>query len=57
MSSTSSQGNLSSDDDIKLVEEGIDYEKTPRPLIILKLTTFFLFLSLIVLASVQYGVN
>jgi hypothetical protein len=53
MSSTASSSiNGSSEDDIKMVEEGIDYDKTPKPLIYLKLSTTLLFLFLIVLAAV-----
>ena len=51
-STGSSGGNNSTESDIKLVEEGIDYDKTPKPLIFLRLSTFLLFMSLIILASV-----
>jgi len=51
-STGSSNGNNSTESDIKMVEEGIDYDKTPKPLIFLKISTFFLFISLITLASV-----
>jgi membrane protein required for beta-lactamase induction len=40
-----------------MVEEGIDYDKTPKPMVFLQLSTTFLFISLIVLASVQYSIN
>jgi hypothetical protein len=53
MSSTASSSIAgSSEDDIKMVEEGIDYDRSPKPLIYLKLSLAFLFISLIVLASV-----
>ena len=58
MSSTASSSIAgSAEDEIKMVEEGIDYDRSPKPLIYLKMATFFLFISLIVLASVQYGIN
>lgn len=40
-----------------MVEEGIDYDKIPKPLVFLQLSTTFLFICLIVLASVQYSIN
>ena len=46
-----------SEDEIKMVEEGIDYDKVPKPLVFLQLSLTFLFICLIVLASVQYGIN
>jgi hypothetical protein len=46
-----------SEDEIKMVEEGIDYDKVPKPLVFLQLSITFLFICLIVLASVQYGIN
>ena len=53
VSSTASTKNSSlTNNDIKYVEEGIDYDKTPKPLIYLKISTLFLFTSIIVLASV-----
>jgi hypothetical protein len=51
-STGSSTGNNSTESDIKMVEEGIDYDKTPKPLIFLRLSTFMLFVSLLILGSV-----
>ncbi len=53
MSSTASSSFYGqSEDDIKMVEEGIDYDKIPKPLVFLQLSITFLFICLIVLASV-----
>ena len=58
MSSTASSSVYGqSEDDIKMVEEGIDYDKIPKPIVFLQLSITFLFVCLIVLASVQYGIN
>ena len=54
-SQSSSNGPSKSDTDIRFVEEGIDYDRTPKPLLYLKIAMAFLFLSLIILASVQFG--
>ena len=53
MSSTASSSVYGqSEDDIKMVEEGIDYDKIPKPIVFLQLSITFLFICLIVLASV-----
>jgi|LauGreDrversion4_1035100.scaffolds.fasta_scaffold1772551_1 hypothetical protein len=53
MSSTASSSVYGqSEDDIKMVEEGIDYDKIPKPIVYLQLSTTILFICLIVLASV-----
>ena len=53
MSSTASSSVYGqSEDDIKMVEEGIDYDKIPKPIVYLQLSLTFLFICLIVLASV-----
>ncbi|TNV87551.1 hypothetical protein FGO68_gene3849 [Halteria grandinella] len=57
LSSTTSSARAMSNQDIRYVEEGIDYNKTPKPLLYLKLSTLLLFTSLIILASVQFGLN
>ncbi len=58
MSSTASSSVYGqSEDDIKMVEEGIDYDKIPKPIVFLQISITILFVCLIVLASVQYGIN
>jgi hypothetical protein len=58
MSSTASSSVYGqSEDDIKMVEEGIDYDKIPKPIVYLQLSTTILFICLIVLASVFYRIN
>lgn len=52
VSSTSSSIRDGRATDIRFVEEGIDYHKTPKPLLYLKMSMVFLFTSLVVLASV-----
>ena len=42
----------STEADIKFIEESIDYDRTPRPLIMLKLSASTLFIGLIILAAV-----
>lgn len=56
MSSSYSSG-TESDADIKFIEEGIDYDKTPRPITILKIAATALFLMIFALTSVQFGIN
>ena len=46
-----------SETDIKYIEEGIDYDKTPQPLNILKIVAMSLFLTIFALSSVQFGIN
>lgn len=55
--SSASSANNTTEDEIKLVEEGIDYDKTPKPLIFLRLSTLLLFISLIILAAIQFSIN
>lgn len=45
------------DTDIKYIEEGLDYDKSPKPLIYLKITIGALFVILVALSAVQFGVN
>lgn len=58
ISSSASNGKSSSDStDIKYIEEGIDYEKTPKPLLFLKIAIIFLLLISTILACIQFGLN
>ena len=43
--------------EIKYVEEGIDYEKTPKPLVLMKLGLVCIFLISAGLSSLQFGLN
>lgn len=57
VSSASSSASHSKNSEIKYVEEAIDYQKTPKPLIYLQISTVCLFVSIFILATVQYSLN
>ena len=50
--SSSMSSKTDSDIEIKYIEEGIDYDKTPRPILILNLAIWCLIIILLVLSSV-----
>lgn len=50
--SSSISSKTDNDLEIKYIEEGIDYDKTPRPLMFLNLTLWSLIICLLVLSSV-----
>ena len=57
MSSSFSASKTDSNSEIKYIEEGLDYERTPRPIMFLKLCLGFLMLISVALSSIQYGIN